>query len=136
MTIEREDMRIAYANFIEVVEITTDKLLRSNLKIYRPFNQFRGRLRSCGLAKTSLSLNQRVVFMTWCSNYTETVLDKVQKVIGDTKLVDRDEYWKVSIPSKMATVEQSEILNIVTHFHGSPYVEGHRLRRGWYTVEI
>ena len=120
MKIEREDMRIAYANFIEVVEMTTDKLLRSNLKIYRPFNQFRERLRSCGLTKTRLSLNQRVAFMTWCSNYTENVLDEVQQVIGDTKLVDRDEYWKVSITSKMATVEQSEILNIVTHFHGSP----------------
>lgn len=124
MTIEREDMRIAYTNFIEVVEITTDKLLRSNLKIYRPLNQFRGRLRSCGLAKTSLSLNQRVAFMTWCSNYTETVLDEVQQVIGDTKLVDRDEYWEVSIPSKMATAEQSEMFNIVAHFCGSPMWRG------------
>lgn len=120
MKIEREDVRIAYANFIEVVEMTTDKLLRSNLKIYRPFNRFRERLRSCGLTKTSLSLNQRVAFMTWCSNYTENVLDEVQQVIGDTKLVDRDEYWKVSIPSKMSTVEQSEILNTVVHFYGSP----------------
>lgn len=120
MKIEREDIRIAYANFSEVVEMTTDKLLRSNLKIYRPFNQFRERLRSCGLTKIRLSLNQRVAFMTWCSNYTENVLDEVQQVISDTKLVDRDEYWEVSIPSKMATVEQSEMLNTVAHFHGSP----------------
>lgn len=120
MTIEREDMRIAYANFIEVVEITTDKLLRSNLKIYRPFNQFRERLRSCGMAKKRLSLNQRVAFMTWCSNYTENVLDEVQQVISDTKLVNRDEYWEVFIPSKMATAEQIEIFNTIAHFCGSP----------------
>lgn len=120
MTIEREDMRIAYANFIEVVEMVTNKLLRSNLKIYRPFNQFRERLRSCGMAKTSLLLNQRVAFMTWCSNYTENVLDEVQQVISDTKLVNRDEYWEVSIPSKMVTAEQSEIFNTIAHFCGSP----------------
>lgn len=124
MTIEREDMRVAYGNFIEVVEMTIDKLLRSNLKIYRPFNQFRERLRSCGMAKTSLSLNQRVAFMTWCSNYTENVLDEVQQVISDAKLVDRDDYWEVSIPSKMATVEQSEMLNTVAHFYGSPMWRG------------
>lgn len=40
MTIEREDMRVAYGNFIEVLEMTTEKLLRSNFKIYRPFKQF------------------------------------------------------------------------------------------------
>lgn len=34
MTIEREDMRVAYGNFIEVLEMTTEKLLRSNFKIY------------------------------------------------------------------------------------------------------
>lgn len=65
MTIEREDIRMAYGNFIEVVEMTTDKLLRSNFKIYRPFKQFGVRLSSDNLAKTSLPLNQRVAFMTW-----------------------------------------------------------------------
>ena len=124
MTIEREQMRMAYGNFIEVLTMTTHKLLRSNLKIYRPFNQFRERLRSCGLSKTSLSLNQRVTFMTWCSDYTETVLDEIQQVIGDTKLVDRDSYWEVSIPSKMATAEQSEMLNTIAHFCGSPMWKG------------
>ena len=75
MTIEREDMRMAYGNFIEVLEMTTEKILRSNLKIYRPFNQFRVRLRSDELAKTSLPLNQRVAFMTWCDNYTKDIFN-------------------------------------------------------------
>lgn len=124
MTIEREDMRIAYANFIEVVEIMTDKLLRSNLKIYRPFNQFRGRLRSCGLAKTSLPLNRRVGFISWCENYAENVLNEVQQVSGDTKVVEQDDYWEVFIPSSIATVKQSEIFNTIAHRCGSPMWRG------------
>lgn len=57
MTIEREDVRMVYGNFIEVLEMTTAKLMRSNFKIYRPFKQFGMRLSSDNLAKTSLPLN-------------------------------------------------------------------------------
>lgn len=124
MTIEREDMRIAYANFIEVVEMTTEKLLNSNLKIYRPFKQFGERISSDELAQTSLPLNRRVGFMSWCKNYTENVLNEVQKVIGDTKVIERDEYWEISIPSGITEVKQNEIFNTIAHFCGSPMWRG------------
>lgn len=124
MTIELEDMRIAYANFIEVVEMTTDKLLRSNLKIYTPFKQFGERISSDDLAKTSLPLNRRVGFMSWCKNYTENVLNEVQKVIGDTKVIERDDYWEVFVPSSIVGVKQNEIFNTIAHRCGSPMWKG------------
>lgn len=124
MTIGREDMRIAYANFIEVVEMTTDKLLRSNLKIYTPFKQFGERISSDDLAKTSLPLSQRVGFVNWCKNYTENVLNEVQKLNGDTKVVECDDYWEVFIPSSIVGVEQNEIFNTIAHRCGSPMWKG------------
>lgn len=124
MTIEREDMRIAYANFIEVVEMTTDKLLHSNLKIYTPFKQFGERISSDDLAKTSLPLSQRVGFVNWCKNYTENVINEVQKVIGDTKVVECDECWEVFVPSGIAGVNQDEIFNTIAHRCGSPMWKG------------
>lgn len=124
MTIEREDIRIAYANFIEVVEMTTDKLLHSNLKIYTPFKQFGERISSDELAKTSLPLNRQVGFISWCKNYTENVLNEVQKVDGDTKVVERDDYWDVFIPSWIAGVKQNEIFNTIAHRCGSPMWRG------------
>lgn len=124
MTIEREDMRIAYANFIEVVEMTTEKLLNSNLKIYRPFKQFGERISSDELAQTSLPLNQRVGFISWCKNYTENVLNEVRKVNGDTKVVERDDYWEIFIPSGIACVKQDEIFNTIAHRCGSPMWKG------------
>ena len=124
MTIEREDMRMAYGNFIEVLEMTTEKILRSNLKIYRPFNQFRVRLRSDELAKTSLPLNQRVAFMTWCDNYTKDIFNEFQKLGVFVKIVEHDDYWEVFIPTKIADVKQSEIFNTIAHFCGSPMWKG------------
>lgn len=124
MTIEREDMRMAYGNFIEVLEMTTEKILRSNLKIYRPFNQFRVRLRSDELAKTSLPLNQRVAFMTWCDNYTKDIFNEFQKLSVFVKIVEHDDYWEVFIPTKIADVKQSEIFNTIAHFCGSPMWKG------------
>ena len=124
MTIEREDMRMAYGNFIEGLQMTTDKLLRSNFKIYRPFKQFGERLSSDKLAKTSLPLNQRVGFINWCKHYTEDVLSEVQKVSGDTKVVERDDCWEVFMPTKIADVKESEIFNTIAHFRGSPVWRG------------
>ena len=124
MTIEREDMRIAYANFIEVAEMTTDKLLSLNFKIHKPFKQFGEKLSSDDLAKTSLPLNQRVGFISWCKNYAENVLNEVQQVSGDTKVVEQDDYWEVFMPTKIAEVKQSEIFNTIAHFCGSPMWKG------------
>lgn len=124
MTIEREDMRMAYGNFIEVLEMTTDKLLRSTFKIYRPFNQFRVRLRSDELVKTSLPLNQRVTFMTWCDNYTKDIFNEFHKLSVLVKIVEHDDYWEVFMPTKIAEVKQSEIFNTIAHFCGSPLWKG------------
>lgn len=124
MTIEREDMRMAYGNFIEVLEMTTDKLLRSTFKIYRPFNQFRVRLRSDELVKTSLPLNQRVAFMTWCDNYTKDIFNEFHKLSVLVKIVEHDDYWEVFMPTKIAEVKQSEIFNTIAHFCGSPLWKG------------
>ena len=124
MTFEREDMRMAYGNFIEGLEMTTEKLLRSNFTIYRPFNQFRERLSSDELSKTSLPLNQRVAFVTWCNNYTQDVSDEFQKIPVFVKIVEHDDYWEVFIPTKIAEVKQSEIFNTIAHFCGSPIWKG------------
>lgn len=124
MTIEREDMRMAYGNFIEVLEMTTDKLLRSTFKIYRPFNQFRVRLRSDELVKTSLPLNQRVAFMTWCDNYTKDIFNEFHKLSVLVKIVEHDDYWEVFMSTKIAEVKQSEIFNTIAHFCGSPLWKG------------
>lgn len=124
MTIAREDMRMAYGNFVEGLEMTTEKLLHSNFRIYRPCNQFRERLRSDELAKTSLPLNQRVAFMTWCNNYTQDVFDELRKLSADTKIVEHDDYWEVFMPTKIAEVKQSEIFNTIAHFCGSPLWKG------------
>lgn len=124
MTIEREDVRIAYANFIEVVTKTTEKLLSSNLKIYRPFKQFGERISADDLSKTSLPLSHRVGFISWCEKYTENVLNEVQKVNGDTKVVEHDDYWEIFIPSGIAVVKQDEIFNAIAHRCGSPMWKG------------
>lgn len=124
MTIEREDMRMAYGNFIEGLEMTTEKLLRSTFKIYRPSNQFRVRLRSDELAKTSLPLNQRVAFTTWCDNYTQDVFDEFQNLSVFVKIVEHDDYWEVFMPTKIADVKESEIFNTIAHFCGSPMWKG------------
>lgn len=124
MTIEREDMRMAYGNFIEVLEMTTEKLLRSTFKIYRPFNQFRVRLRSDELVKTSLPLNQRVAFMTWCDKYTKNVFNEFQKLSVFVKIVEHDEYWEVFMPTKIAEIKESEIFNTIAHFCGSSLWKG------------
>lgn len=124
MTFEREDMRMAYGNFIEGLEMTTEKLLRSNFTIYKPFNQFRERLSSDELAETSLPLNRRVGFITWCDKHTQNVFDELQKLSVDTKIVEHDDYWEVYVPIKIAEVKQNEIFNTIAHFCGSPMWKG------------
>lgn len=124
MTIERDDMRMAYGNFIEVLEMTTEKLLRSNFKIYRPFKQFGERLSSDELAKTSLPLNQRVAFISWCKNYNESVFNEFQKLSVFVKIVEHDDHWEVFMPTKIAEVKQSEVFNTIAHFCGSPMWKG------------
>ena len=124
MTIEREDMRIAYANFIEVVEMVTTKLMRSNFKIHKPFDNLQELLNSSELSKTSLPLSQRVGFINWCNNYTENVLNEIQKVDGDTKVVESDDYWEVFIPSSIVGVKQNEIFDTIAHRCGSPLWKG------------
>lgn len=124
MTIEREDMRIAYGNFIEVLEMTTEELQQSNFKIRKPFDNLQELLNSSELSKTSLPLSQRVGFINWCNNYTENVLNEIQKVDGDTKVVESDDYWEVFMPTKIAEVKQSEIFNTIAHFCGSPMWKG------------
>lgn len=124
MTNKREQMRIAYGNFIEGLEMMTEKLLHLNFKIYRPFNQFRERLRSDELAKTSLPLNQRVAFMTWCDNYKQDVFNEFQKLSVFVKIVEHDDYWEVFVPTKIAEVKQSEIFDTIAHFCGSPMWKG------------
>lgn len=124
MTIEREDMRIAYGNFIEGLEMTTEKLLRSKFKIYRPFKEFGERLSSDELAETSLPLNQRVGFINWCDKYTKNVFDEFQKLSVFVKIVEHDDYWEVFMPTKIAEVKESEIFNTIAHFCGSPMWKG------------
>ena len=124
MTIEREDMRIAYGNFVEGLEMTTEKLLRSKFKIHRPFKEFGERLSSDELAETSLPLNQRVGFINWCDKYTKNVFDELQKLSVDTKIVEHDDYWEVFIPTKIAEVKQNEIFNTIAHRCGSPMWKG------------
>lgn len=115
---------MAYGNFVEGLEMTTEKLLRSTFKIYRPFNQFRVRLRSDELAKTSLPLNQRVGFINWCDKYTKNVFDEFQKLSVFVKIVEHDDYWEVFMPTKIAEVKESEIFNTIAHFCGSPMWKG------------
>lgn len=124
MTIEREDMCIAYVNFIEVVEMTTEKLLSSNLKIYTPFKQFRVRLRSDELAKASLPLNQRVGFISWCDKYTKNVFNEFHKLSVLVNIVEHDDYWEVFVPIKLAGVKKNEIFDTIAHFCGSPMWKG------------
>lgn len=124
MTIEREDMRIAYGNFIEVLEMTTEELQQSNFKIRKPFDNLQELLNSSELSKTSLPLSQRVGFINWCNNYTENVLNEIQKVDGDTKVVESDDYWEVFIPSSIVGVKQNEIFNTIEHRCGSPMWKG------------
>jgi len=124
MTIEHEQLRMVYGNFIEVLEMTTEKLLRSNFKIYRPFNQFRVRLHSDELAKTSLPLNQRVGFITWCNNYTQDVFEEFQKLSVDVKIVEHDNDWEIFVPIKLADVKKNEIFDTIAHFCGSPMGDG------------
>lgn len=124
MTIEREDMRMAYGNFIEGLEMTTEKLLRSNFKIYRPFKQFGERLSSDKLAETSLPLNHKVGFISWCKNYNESIFDEFQKLSVFVKIVEHDDYWEVFMPTKIAEVKQSEVFNTIAHFCGSPMWKG------------
>lgn len=124
MTIEREDMRIAYANFIEVVEMTTAKLMRSNFKIHKPFDDLRELLNPSELSQTSLPLNQRVGFITWCKKYADNVLEEIEKINADIKVVERDEYWEIFIPSSIASVKQSEIFDTIVHFCSSPMWKG------------
>lgn len=124
MTIEREDMRIAYGNFIEVLEMTTEELQQSNFKIRKPFDNLQELLNSSELSKTSLPLSQRVGFINWCNNYTENALNEIQKVDGDTKVVESDDYWEVFIPSSIVGVKQNEIFNTIAHFCGSPIWKG------------
>ena len=50
MTIERKDVSIAYGNFIEVLEMTTTKLMRSDFKIHEPFDDLRELLNSSELS--------------------------------------------------------------------------------------
>lgn len=120
MTIEREDVRIAYGNFIEVLEMTTMKLMRSDFKIHKPFDNLRELLDSSELSKTSLPLTQKVRFIDWCIKYTENVFSEFQKLSVDVKIVERDECWEVFIPIKIAGVKQNEIFNTIAHFCGSP----------------
>lgn len=124
MTIEREDVRIAYGNFIEVLEMTTEELQQSNFKIRKPFDNLQELLNSSELSKTSLPLSQRVGFINWCNNYTENVLNEIQKVDGDTKVVESDDYWEVFIPSSIVGVKQNEIFNTIAHRCGSPMWKG------------
>lgn len=124
MTIEREQMRMAYGNFIEVLEMTTEELQQSNFKIRKPFDNLQELLNSSELSKTSLPLSQRVGFINWCNNYTENVLNEIQKVDGDTKVVESDDYWEVFIPSSIVGVKQNEIFNTIAHRCGSPMWKG------------
>ena len=124
MTIEREDMRMVYGNFIKVIEMTTEKLLQSNFKIYRPFKQFGEQLSSDELAKTSLPLTQRVGFISWCNKYTKNVFDEFQKLSVFVEIVEHDDCWDVFMPTKIAEVKQSEIFNTIAHFGGSPLWKG------------
>lgn len=124
MTIEREDMRMVYGNFIKVIEMTTEKLLQSNFKIYRPFKQFGEQLSSDELAKTSLPLTQRVGFISWCNKYTKNVFDEFQKLSVFVEIVEHDDCWDVFMPTKIAEVKQSEIFNTIANFCGSPIWKG------------
>lgn len=124
MTIEREQMRMVYGNFIKVIEMTTEKLLQSNFKIYRPFKQFGEQLSSDELAKTSLPLTQRVGFISWCNKYTKNVFDEFQKLSVFVEIVEHDDCWDVFMPTKIAEVKQSEIFNTIANFCGSPIWKG------------
>lgn len=124
MTIEREDMRMAYGNFIEVVEMTTAKLIRSDFKIHKPFDNLKELLNSSELSRTSLPLNQRVGFIKWCKKYTDNVLEEVEKVNADIKVVENDDYWEVFMPSAIIGVKQNEIFNTIAHKCGSPVWNG------------
>lgn len=124
MTIEREQMSMAYGNFIDVLEMTTEKLQQSNFKICRPFKEFGERLSSDKLSKTSLPLNQRVGFITWCDKYTQNLFDEFQKLSVFVKIVEHDDYWEVFIPIKLAEVKKNEIFNTIAHFCGSPMWKG------------
>ena len=124
MAIDRYKMYTAYRNFIDVVEMTTSKLMRSDFTIHKPFDNLTELLNSSELTKTSLPLNQRVAFMTWCDNYTKDIFNEFQKLSVFVKIVEHDDYWEVFIPTKIADVKQSEIFNTIAHFCGSPMWKG------------
>ena len=124
MTIERYNIYVAYRNFIDVVEMTTSKLMRSDFKIRKPFDNLRELLNSSEFSQTSLPLAQKVRFINWCVKYTESVFDEVHRVNEDAKIVERDNYWEVFAPRQIADVKQNEMFDTMAHICGSPMWSG------------
>lgn len=124
MAIDRYKMYTVYRNFIDVVEMTTSKLMRSDFTIHKPFDSLKELLNSSELTKTSLPLSQRVGFINWCNNYNENVINEIQKVNADIKIVEHDDCWEVFTPSAIVGVKQNEIFNTIAHKCGSPIWDG------------
>lgn len=124
MTIESRYVHMVYLNFIQEIEMVTVKLLRSDFKIRKLFDNLRELLNSSELSQTSLLLTQKVRFVNWCVKYTENVFDEVQRVNEDAKIVERDDYWEVFLPRQIADVKQNEVFNKMAHICGSPMWDG------------
>lgn len=119
MTIERAYVYMAYLNFIQEIEMVTVKLLRSDFKIRKPFDNLRELLNSSKLAQASLSLAQKEHFIDWCIKYTEKVFNEVNRVNEDAKIVERDNYWEVFVPHQIVDVKQNEVFDTIAHVCGS-----------------
>lgn len=104
------------------------KLLRSDFKIRKPFDNLRELLNSSELSQTSLPLTQRVRFVDWCIKYTESVFNEVHRVNEDIKIVERDNYWEVFVPRQIADVKQNEVFDTMAHICGSPMWRGVHFR--------
>lgn len=124
MTIESRYVQMEYLNFIQEIEMVTVKLLRSDFKIRKPFDNLRELLNSSELSQTSLPLTQRVRFVDWCIKYTESVFNEVHRVNEDIKIVERDNYWEVFVPRQIADVKQNEVFDTMAHICGSPMWSG------------
>lgn len=119
MTIESRYVHMAYLNFIQEIEMVSVKLLRSDFKIRKPFDNLRELLNSSELLQTNSVLTQKVRFIDWCVKYTENVFDEVQRVNEDAKIVERDDYWEVFLPHQIANVRQNEVFDKMAHICGN-----------------
>lgn len=110
MTINRDEFKTQYLAFLRDVEMLAVKLERSNFRIYRPFNDFKARLK-----KYEIFDESRLRFTNWCTEYENDIRHKIHAVSEYALVVELDDYWDVYMIPKLAHVPVSEYFNILAH---------------------